>query len=153
MGLVPVDIPADVQIKATIQTGSVYYFLEDSFPSKEPHYFIVLNVNPLNDEVILLVCASTQIETVRSRSLNCPKETLVEISPSQYAGFSRHSIINCNNVFQKGMSELANKLSEGKLKLKPEMDLCLVNKLVEGALYSNEVERWKKRKLSTDYEG
>lgn len=147
------DIPADIQIRSTIQTGSVYYFPEDNFNSPEPHYFIVLNTEPSHDEVIFLVCASTKIEAVRGRSLNCPKETLVEVSPKQYVGFSKYSIINCNKVFEKSVSQLVDKLSQGKLKLKPRMDLHLVEKLIQGVSYSNGVERRIKRQLCADYCG
>ena len=96
-----VDVPPEVAIKATIKSGSVYYFTEESFPSTEPHYFIVLNIDPLKDRVVFLVCASSKIEKVKRRRLHCPSETLVIISPVQYAVFKYETVIDCNSVFEK----------------------------------------------------
>ena len=87
-----IDIPPEVQIKATIKPGSVYYFSEDTFFSDEPHYFIVINKNPQSDIVILLVCSSSQIRKTKFRRRGLPG-TLVEIRKEQYEEFTRDSII------------------------------------------------------------
>lgn len=71
------EVPPEVAIKATIRPGSVFYFLEDTLTSDEPHYFIVINIDPLTDKTLVLVCASSQIPRVRRRRRNCPAETLV----------------------------------------------------------------------------
>ncbi len=57
-----IDIPDEIRIKATIKTGTVYYFTEETFSSDEPHYFIVLNHNPAGANIITLVCSSSQID-------------------------------------------------------------------------------------------
>ena len=93
------DIPPDVQIRSTITLGSVYYFPEDSFKSSEPHYFIVLNIDPIDDIVLYLVCTQSDIENVRNViRKDCPYETLVEITPSEYPKLKWKSIIDCNYV-------------------------------------------------------
>ena len=58
------EVPPEVQIKGTIQPGSVYYFIEETFSSPEPHYFIVVNIDPYSDTIIILVCASHSIDKV-----------------------------------------------------------------------------------------
>lgn len=136
-----IEIPPEIRIKAAIRLGSVYYFPEESFKSLEPHYFIVINTDPYRDTVILLVCASSQIDTVHRYRNTCPIETIVEITPAQYAGFKVNSIIDCNNVIEKSIDQLIEKLEQNKLKIKEEMDASLVQKLREGAISSPLIER------------
>lgn len=136
-----IDIPPEVQIKSTIRPGSVYYFTEESFSSPEPHYFIVINTNPQSDTAIFLVCASSQIPRVKTRRKMCPSQTLVEIDPGQYPDFKWPSVVDCNHVAEKNIDQLVEKLSEGKLKFKTEMDVILVEQLRDGVMQSPMVER------------
>jgi len=139
--LILIKIPPEISIRATIRFGSVYYFPEESFSSPEPHYFIVINTDPLRDTVVFLICASSQIDNVRARRSTCPSETLVEIRPAQYIGFKVSSIIDCNYVIEKSIDQLIEKLSREELKIKEEMDASLVQQLREGILKSPVVER------------
>ena len=85
------DIPAHIRLLASIRTGSVYYFQEESLSSIEPHYFVVLNKNPRTEEFLVLVCASSKIEK-RKRAMekfHFPAETLVFISSSEYKLFTK----------------------------------------------------------------
>ncbi len=131
-----VKIPPEVAIRGTIRPGSVYYFPHESFSSPEPHYFVVINIDPTIDEVILLICASSKIANVKSQWRNCPDETLVVISPHQYSGFKSLSILNCNHVIEQSIDQLVERLSNGQLKLKPEMSIELVEQLRQGVIIS-----------------
>lgn len=128
-------------IQSNIEAGSVFYFLEKSIDSPKPHRFIVLNINPQTDILIVLVCASTQFERFRRLRKNCPNETLVEITPIQYSGLTEKSIIDCNKVFPKQIDEITLLLSKKKLQVLPRMDLRLVRKLRNGVLMSPLVAR------------
>ncbi len=139
-----VDVPPEVAIKATIKPGSVYYFVEESFASTEPHYFIVLNKTPIIDKLILLVSASSKIENVERIRRNFPSETLVIISPAQYTVFKYETIIDCNTIFEKPIDHLVDKLTQGELQLKDEMDQRLVGKLREGVIASPLIEEYIK---------
>lgn len=130
------DIPPNIQIRSTIKPGSVYYFPEETFRSSDPHYFIVINNDPLTDTIVFLVWASSQIKKVKDRRKTCPPETLVEISPTQYSGFPKHSIIDCNDYREKQIDHIVEKLEKGNLKLKPEMDEALIKILREGVIAS-----------------
>jgi hypothetical protein len=44
----------DPKLRLTLREGSVYYFTERSLTSAEPHYFIVVNSNPITQELLLL---------------------------------------------------------------------------------------------------
>jgi len=136
------------RIKSTITAGSVYYYREDSFNSPDPHYFIVINIDTLSDMVIFLVCASSQIDSRRRLRKDYPNKTLVEITPSQYTEFSKRSIIDCNVVFEESVDEIASKLSQRKLEIKPVMGLRLVKMLRQGAILSPLVENYIKKAAS-----
>jgi hypothetical protein len=136
-----ISIPPEVAIKATIRPGSVYYFPEESFNTEEPHYFIVINIEPLTDRVVILVCASSQIDKIKVRRNTCPSDTLIEIGTLQYCDFKVNSIIDCNYVLEKNIDQLIEKLKNGKLALKSEMDIKLVNQLRQGVLNSPVIER------------
>ena len=141
------DIPPEVVIKASIKPGSVYYFPHEALSSPEYHFFIVININPIVEEVIFLVCSSSQISKVKQRNRHNPPKTLVEISNTQYPDFTRDSIINCNNVFPERIEKLIERLSNKKLKLKAEMKISLVNKLRKGVLASRQVPLKIKKQL------
>lgn len=134
-----IDIPPEIQIKSTIKPGSVYYFVEETLSSNEPHYFIVINKNPHSDRIILLVCSSSQIKITKYRRRYL-KETLVEITKEQYEGFTRDSIVDCNDVFDKTIDQIILKLKKGELKPKREMDISIVEKLRNAVCKSPSVD-------------
>jgi hypothetical protein len=134
-------------IKASIRPGSVYYFREESLKSTERHYFVVINRNPRTDEVILLVCASSQIARVRQINKHSPVKTLVIIKPEEYSGFRIPSIFNCNTVFRKSVELIMKKYNDKDLLVKPDMDLKLVDKLRNGVLVSNQIAPYIKLML------
>lgn len=140
-------IPPDVIIKATIRPGSVYYFPEDTFNSEEPHYFIVVNKDPISETLLILVCASSRIEKVKQRRKSCPPQSLLEIGPDLYTGFRVSSIIDCNYVLEKSIDQIIEKLTAGQLVLKSEMDVKIIEQLRNGILCSPVIEKRIKEAL------
>ena len=136
------NIPADVQIKATIKPGSVFYFVEEALSSDDPHYFIVLNHHPLTDDILVLVCSSSQISKVKARvkRRNFPQSTVVELLKSEYPDFTKDSIVDCNEVFPRTIAQLVEKLRHGELRLKTIMESGLVDKLRQAVLDSPKVK-------------
>lgn len=45
----------DTTLRLTLREGCVYYFVERHLTSPEPHYFIVVNSDPLTQQVLLLI--------------------------------------------------------------------------------------------------
>ena len=72
---------------------------------------------------------------------------MVEIKSSEYQDFTCDSIVDCNIVFVKSIDVIIDKLSNGQLKQKANMDISIVQKLKRAAIYSNRVERNIKEKL------
>lgn len=127
--MVKIPIPSDVYIRGSLRPGSVFYFTDEALSSPEPHYFIVLNINPLRDHTLLLVCSqSSQCATVNRRKRDFPG-TVVDISPIEYVSFTRNSLVDCNNIFDRTIAQLVKKRDDGVLELKPEMHIDIVQKL------------------------
>ena len=53
------------ELRLTLRPGAVYYFQHRALTSVEPHYFIVVNSDPLRDQVLLLAVATSKVESVR----------------------------------------------------------------------------------------
>lgn len=130
------DVPPDVAIKATIRPGSVYFFHHEDLSSSYPHYFIVVNIDPISEQTIILVWASSQIANVKKRRRNCPQETLVQITSNQYPDFPYPSVVDCNHYIEETLEKLIERLSTKQLQLKTEMDMLLVKQLRQGLLAS-----------------
>jgi len=129
-------VPPHIAIRATIRPGSVYYFHSESLSSTYPHYFIVVNIDPISEQTIILVWASSQIATVKQRRRNCPQETLVQIMPNQYPDFPFPSIVDCNHYREETLEKLIERLASKQLQLKAEMDMLIVEQLRQGLLAS-----------------
>jgi len=126
-------------IRSQITAGSVYYYNDPELQSTYRHFCIVLNIDASKDTVIFLGYASHRISKVRERRKGFSNETLVEISPQQYSGFKKKSIVDCNIVLEKSINILANLFDQGKLKIEPVMGLRLVRLLRKGVIASDQV--------------
>lgn len=142
-----IDISPEVQILATIKPGSVYYFVEEAFPSDEPHYFIVLN-NPQDvDDIALLVSSSSKVRKVKRRRRKLPK-TIVEVTETEYPDFTKNSVIDCNVVIKKKVRTLIRKLKNQELEPKTEMAPEVLDQLKDATIQSPLVETETKKLLS-----
>ncbi len=124
----------------TLRSGSVYYLQHREMTSPEPHYFVVLNSNPSANEFLVLIVASSKVETVKRRRKNLPESTLVEIAPTDYSEFSQQSIIDCNQCFRFSRQELLNKLQQRVANEKKPIPEDIVDKLRQGILASPLIE-------------
>jgi hypothetical protein len=131
-----IDIPPDIVLKSSIRPGSIYYFRHDAFSSEYPHYFVVININPISEKILFLVCATSERAKIKERRRNCPPETLVLIKPHQYPTFPFPSIFDCNNVIETSIDRLIQKLTEKKLSIMPELGSTFVDLLRAGVLVS-----------------
>jgi hypothetical protein len=57
----------DPKLRLTLREGSVYYFTERSLTSTKPHYFVVVNSNPVAQELLLLGVFTSKVAEVKQR--------------------------------------------------------------------------------------
>jgi len=129
-----------LELRLTLRPGTVYYFQHRALTSVEPHYFIVVNSDPLHDQALLLAVASSRVQSVRQRRRFMPPETLVEISPIEYDEFRLPSIVDCNRVFRKSLAELVQDHQRGLLKPKNDLPSELLTRIQAGVKASPLVE-------------
>lgn len=144
------EIPARVRILASIKSGSVFYFADSELTSTDPHYFVVLNKDPRTEDLLILVCASSQVEKRKQAAslLGFPEETLVFISPSECSLFTKNTVIDCNRAFEKTPQSLIEKLEGGNLRVCEEiMSEEIVSSLKSGVLASKQISETIKKNL------
>lgn len=94
----------DLTLRLTLREGSIYYFTDRSLTSPEPHYFIVVNSEPLAQRVLVLSVVTSRVEEVKLRRKACP-ETLVELAPDIFDLLKKPSIVDCNDLKQIPLAE------------------------------------------------
>src|SRR3989344_1994465 len=117
------DIPAAIRILGAIQSGSVFYFEEETLNTTDAHFFVVLNKDPRTEELLILVVASSQVERRKeiAKKLGFPAETLVLVSPAECPLFTKETLIDCNRAFEKTPQSLIEKLEVGRLRVCTEI--------------------------------
>jgi hypothetical protein len=127
-----VNVPYEIRL--SLRQGTVYYMAERGLSSIEPHYFVVLNQNPLESKLLLLLVATSQVEKAKGRILrkNLPSESLVVIDDAEYDDFSKESCIDCNKLFNKSLEELCEQWREKEVRAHKDLPRELVEKLIEG---------------------
>lgn len=141
------EIPSEILLKFTIEQGSIYYFSEETFTSDEPHYFVVLNVDPNIDKSIILVCSTSQIHKAKKRRNNMPDTTLVEVKVNDCKCLTKDSIFDCNTPITKPLSFLIEKLQQKELKRKGVIPKDILDKLIKGVIASPLVSERDRRLL------
>lgn len=136
------------EIRVSLRQGTVYYMAERNLTSAQPHYFIVVNADPLGDEVLLLTVASSQIDTVKRRCSREPESTVVEINEADYADFTKDSVIDCNRVFTKSLADLCAQWHRKEIVPKLDIPKDIFERLKQGILDSRLVSGADKRRIT-----
>jgi hypothetical protein len=79
-----------------------------------PHYFIVVNAEPIAQQLLLLSVVTSKVEEVRHRRADC-LETLVELSPETFDVLTRPSIVDCNSLKTIPMAEFNVRFVRGEI--------------------------------------
>jgi hypothetical protein len=94
-----------MELRLGLRAGSVFYFQSRELTSGEPHFFVVVNRDPITTKLLLLTIVTSKIEKVRTRNREQP-ETVIEISPKEYDEFKVLSAVDCNVIIEKPLAEL-----------------------------------------------
>jgi hypothetical protein len=133
------DDPLPLELKLGLRAGSVYYFQSRELTSAEPHFFVAVNREPITAKVLLLTIVTSKVDKVRLRNRERP-ETVVEISPSEYADFTMPSAIDCNVVLEKPLSELVGLVKRKEVRYHRDMPPEIFAKIKAAILASPVVE-------------
>ncbi len=131
------DLP--LELRLGLRAGSVFYFRARELTSQEPHFFVVLNLDPLGQELLLLTVFTSQIDKVRIRNCERP-QTVVEFGPADYAPLNRPTAIDGNVVFRRTLAEMADLVRRKKMEYHPDLPPALLEKIQAAVLGSPVVD-------------
>lgn len=123
------------ELRLGLRAGSVFYFQTRELSSPEPHFFVVMNRDPLGTRLLLLTIVTSKLDKVRLRNRERP-ETMVEISPAEYDEFRVVSAIDGNVVLEKPLSDLADLVRRRQVRYHKDMPKVLFEKIRAAVLAS-----------------
>ncbi len=78
-------------------------------------FFIVVNRDPIGSQLLLLTIVTSNVADARIRNRN-RLQTIVEITPAEYREFKVHSVVDCNVVLEKPLSELSGMVRRNEVR-------------------------------------
>ena len=137
-------------VLSTICPGCVFFYKTTNvgYITEAPHYYIVVNRNPLADSTIYLCWISHEVEKIKK--LRSPKffsGTLIEISPVEYNILNTPSIIDCNRIEPRSIEEIINKHERGMLQFKQNLTDGFIERIWDAIQLSPAVKDEIKDKL------
>ena len=132
-----------MELRLCLRAGSVYYFQARELSSGEPHFFVVVNREPLTAKLLLLTIVTSKVDKVRIRNRERPN-TVVEISPKEYDEFKVLSAVDCNVVLEKPLSELVGLVKRKEVRyhkdLPPEIFAKIKSAILASTLVADELK-------------
>ncbi len=127
----------DTTLRLTLREGCVYYLTERHLTSPEPHYCIVVNSDPLIQQVLLLSVVTSQVESVKFFRRNCP-ETLVELTPDIFDVLKKPSIVDCNDLVQVPLADFIARYLRKEIKCFKDLSVAL-RKQLRQAIHASKI--------------
>lgn len=127
-----------LKLQLSLREGTVYYFAHHSLTSPEPHYFIVVNSDPLTQKVLLLSVVTSQVEKVKLRRKAC-LETVVEMTPATFAVLTKDSIVDCNDLKEIPLADFNGQFAAGKIKYFAQDLPAALRKALRKAIHASSV--------------
>ena len=132
-----------LELRLGLRAGSVYYFQSRELSSGQPHFFIVVNREPITTSLLLLTIVTSKVDKVRFRNRE-RLHTVVEISPKEYDEFKLPSAVDCNVVLEKPLAELAGLVKRKEVRyhkdLPPEIFAKVKNAILSSPLVAEELK-------------
>lgn len=135
-----------LELKLGLRSGSVFYFEARELSSIEPHFFVVLNRDPLGEELLLLTVFTSQIDKVMIRNRERP-DTVVEFGPSDYAPLTHQTAIDGNVIFRRSLGEMSDLVRQKSLNYHPDLPQELMNRIRAAFLASPVIEEEDKERI------
>lgn len=120
--------PVPPLIRLTLRTGTVFYCKDRRLTSPEPHYFVVINANPLGDRLLLLSVATSKVEKLKRFRSGLPG-TVVEILPEEYADFTVATAIDGNTVWEQSLDEFIRMTNRREVRHHKDLAPALVDRI------------------------
>lgn len=129
--------------------GIVYFAQHREVTSPKPHYLIVLNANPDSSEIIVFGVITSGVEQARKRARitgECD-ETIVELSPEDYAPLDHLSAVDCNSPVKLHKWEFEACMGQLNAQRRSDVSPEICDAIVRGVLASRRVSEKIKKAL------
>jgi hypothetical protein len=127
------DLPLNLRL--SLKAGCVYYFVDRGTTSEEPHYFVVLNKDPIGNKILILSIITSNIGRVFRMRRTAP-ESIVEFGPTEYTVLSVPSIVDGNVVFERDLSDFVERWTRQEIKECLRISDVLLTRLISAVLAS-----------------
>ena len=137
-----------------IEGGNVYLFKNPNFNNVEhEHYHVVVNHDPQNEDTIILVNATSQIEKRKMwvSKNKLPKETLIEVGHTECPFLSKDTVFDCNNKTLFTKDDLVDLTDSMALQYIEKVPYDLLKKIRAGLIASPMIEGYIKEMLKDTY--
>jgi len=124
-----------LELKLGLRSGSVFYFRARELTSVEPHFFVVLNRDPLGQELLLVTVFTSQIEKVRTRNRERP-HTVVEFGPEDYPPLDRPTAVDGNFLLRRSLGEMAELVGRKEVAYHEDLPAGLLDRIRAAVLAS-----------------
>lgn len=132
------------EIRVTLRAGTVYYFQDRGLKSAEPHFFIVVNSRPLEQQVLLLTVVTSNVDRVKRFRGDLPGTT-VELDPRAYDELKVLSIVDCNVVFIRTLADLVDRIRWKRVRHHKDLPKDLLKAIQNGVKASPLVDAATKK--------
>ena len=131
------DLPTNIKFNGVLIQGGAFKARIDSFNDPYPRYYFVLNINPQNDEVLVLSSSTTDF---RSHE-NCESGDVVHIclTKEDYEEFTKPCIICCDRPKKISKAVLEAELESKGFSLLRAFPESSLQQVLEGILKSKVV--------------
>lgn len=127
------------ELKWTLRNGSVFYFVARELHSTDPHYMVVINRDPLGENLLLLCVFTSKVEKLKFRHRENP-QTIVEVSPVEYLDLRVPSAIDCNYICRRSLEQMAQMIREKKIGYQRDLPASALERVRQAVLASPMVE-------------
>lgn len=124
-----------MNLRLSLKAGCVYYFVDRGTTSSEPHYFVVVNKDPIGSKVLILTIITSNIDRVR-RVRRTASQSIVEFGPTEYTVLKVPSIVDCNVPFERDLSDFAERWQRQEIEECSRISDVLLARLVSAVLAS-----------------
>ena len=131
------DLP--LELRLGLRAGSVFYFEARELTSPDSHFFVVVNRDPLGQDLLLLSVFTSQIDKVRLRNRE-RMTTVVEFGPTDYSPLTRPTAIDANVVFRRTPREMAELIQRKAVRFHLDFPASLLEQVRAAILASPVIE-------------
>jgi len=129
---------SEIDFLNSLTPGDLLYFKDGRLNSPEPHFFLLAGIK--NKSITLFLVGTSKFDNAQKRIEYRKQDssTLVRIKPdSSINELSTDTYIDCNNCFDRTLSDLTNLVNNNDLRVRGTLKFSDLNQIYNGVNNSN----------------